>query len=228
MKCRLEPNSSDKHLYTVPWPFKQLCLSTLADDDTNSICPNVQYLTLDISSTSSYLSRRFPNFHTLNILHGRHLLHDDCLRFRRLRHLTMGNIDLVPSSIIRRIHTLKLFSTKGLTTHSMIYPNMKYFSLKNDLVNSFETVEILIQHFPNLRSLEVPLQLVQNAEYYNSLNILLDGVHLPHLLLLKINWINDKNYNSKVSQWISSKTSMKWRSTLFCAYHHDDDLIVCL
>jgi hypothetical protein len=228
MKCRVESNNLHKHLYTIPWSFKELKISMLADDDTNTVCPNVRYLTLNISSTSTYLSRRFPNIHTLIVRPECHLFHDDYLGFRQLRHLTMKNINIVPSSIIRRIHTMTLFDINGLSTHSIIYPNMKYFNLKNNQNNSFATIKTLIEHFPNLRSLEIPLQCIRNAEYYDSLNVLLDGKHLSHLLLLKTNWIDDKTYNSKVSLWISSKTSMRWRSTVFCAYHDDDQLTICL
>lgn len=155
---------------------------------------------------------------------------DDDLGFRHLRHLTMNSINVVPFSIIQRIHTVKWYSADGLSTDSTIYPKVKEFSLKNFQNNSLETVRNLIQHFPNLRSREIQLPLTRNVEYYESLDILLDGIHLPRLLFLKSNWIEKNSQNSKVSLWLSSNTSLKWRSILFCAYHDADadDLVVCL
>ncbi len=229
MKCRLTSNNLRKHLYTIPWSFKQLNISMLAEDDIHTVCPNVQYLTVDISSTYTYLSNRFPNIHSLTILPECRLSYDgDYLGFCQLRHLTMKDINVVPSAIIRRIHTMTLFYINKLSTHTVMYPNIKYFTVENYQINSFTTVKTLIEHFPNLRSLEIPLQCVRNAEYYDSLNILLDGKHLPHLLVSKTNWIDDQTYNSKVSLWISSMTSMKLRSTIFCAYHDKNDLTICL
>jgi hypothetical protein len=226
MKCHLESDSLHKHIYTIPWSFKQLDISMLADDDINTVCPNVRYLTFDIPSTSTYLSHRFPNIHTLIILPECQLSHDDYIGFRQLRYLTMKDINAVPSSIIRRIHTMTLYHVNGLSTHSIIYSNIKCFILKNYQTNSLATVKTLIGHFPNLRSLQIQLQ--RNEEYYDSLNILLDGEHLPHLLVLKTNWIDNQTYSSKVNLWIDSKTSLKWRSIVFCAYRHDDNLTICL
>ena len=200
----------------------------LADDDTKSVCPNVRHLTVDVSSTSINLSHCFPNLDSLTILRGCHLSHNDYFGFRHLRHLTMKDINVVPSSIIRRIHTMTLFNIDELSRHSVIYPNMKSFTLESDVTNSFANVKTVIGHFPNLRSLKMLLQCARNVEYYDSLNILLDGEHLPNLLLFKTNWIDDQTYNSKVSLWISSNTSMKWRSTIFCAYRDADNLTICL
>jgi len=103
MKCRSQYDNWYKHLYTVPWPFKQLHTSILAKNDTNSICPNVQYLTVDVPCQN--LSHRFPNIHTLTILPGCNLSHHNYIGFRRLRHLTIKNINIVPSSVIQHIHT---------------------------------------------------------------------------------------------------------------------------
>jgi hypothetical protein len=228
MKCRSKFDNLRKHLYTIPWSFKELDISMLADDDTTSVCPNVQNLTVDVSSNSTNLLHRFPNIHSLTILPGCYHSYDDYIRFRQLRHLTMKDINAVPPSIIRRIHTMTLFDIEELSTHSIIYPNVKYFILENNQINSFSTIQTLTRCFPNLRSLEIILQLKRNDEYYDSLNSLLDGESLPHLLLLKTNWIEDKTNDSKVSLWITSKTFMRWRSTIFCAYHDKKDLTICL
>lgn len=100
----------------------------------------------------------------------------------------------------------------GLVTRSkVVYLRMKDLSLKSNRNNASEIVQSLIEHFSNLRSLVLPLQLTPDEAYYRSLNALLDGVHLPRLLFLKTNWNDDKMYFSKVNLWLSSKTSLKWR-----------------
>jgi hypothetical protein len=226
MKCRLESDKFYKHIYTIPWSFKQLDISMLADDDTNAVCPNVRYLTLDIPSTPTNVSYRFPNIHTLTILPWCQLSHENYIGFRQLRYLTMKDINVVPLSIIQRIHTMTLFNVNELSTHSIRYSNIKYFTLNNNQNNSLATVETLIRHFPNLRSLQIQLQ--RNAEYYDSLDILLDGKHFPHLLWLKTNWNNNQTKNSKVNLWVQSNTPLRWRTSIFCAYRRDDNLAICL
>lgn len=227
MKCRLSSNSLHKHLYTIPWTFKQLDLSILNND--HCISTNVRYLTVDVHPTSIHLSRRFPNIYSLMLLSQYRLSYDDYLGFRQLRHLTMRDIHTVPSKIIQRIHTLTLFDITELSRHSSIYPNLRSFILQNDSINSFAMVQTVIRHFPNLHSLHINLQHVRTTEYYHTLNILLDGEHLPHLLLLKTNWIDDDETSDlKVSLWLSSKTSIKWRSKIFCAYRNENDLIISL
>jgi len=202
----------------------------LADDDVNSICQNVKNLTLDTSSTSAHLSRRYPNLYTLNIPSECQLFHDDHLGLRHLRQVTMKDINVLPSSIIKRIYTTHLISLSGLSTNSNVYPNMRNLSVNRDIAYPLETVHSIIQHFPNLRSFTISLKLrePEYAEYYDCLNILLDGVHLPCLLFLKTNRIKNYDYNSWAKPWILSNISMKWRSSSFDAFNINDNLIVNL
>ncbi len=224
MKYRSECDNLHKHLYTVPWSFEHLHTSMLANDDTSSVCSNVQYLTLDMPCTN--ISHRFPNIHTLNILPECNLSQDDYIEFRQLRHLIMNNINIVPSSVIRHIHTITLFDTIELLTHSIIYSNVKHFILKNIQIDSLETITALIKHFPNLRFLEIQFQ--QNVEYYDSLDMLVNGEHLPHLLVLKTNWIDNGRYRTNINLWIAANTSLRWRTTLYYGHRDDDKLTVCL
>jgi hypothetical protein len=196
----------------------------LANDDTTSVCPNVQYLTVDMPCTN--LSLRFPNIQTLSILPGCDLSHDNYIGFRRLRHLTMNNINVVPSSVIRHIHTMTIFETKELLEHPIIYSNILHLILKNNQIGSLAAVTALVKHFPNLRSLKIQLQ--PNAEYYDNLDILLDNEHLPHLILLETNWIDNTTYCSNIDLWIAAKTSLKWRSIPFYGHHDQDNLTICL
>ncbi|CAF4666385.1 unnamed protein product, partial [Rotaria sp. Silwood2] len=64
--CGKPSNGFYSHLYTVPWSFKELETSMLANEDTMSICPNVLDLTVD--KPCSNLSQRFPKINTLTIL----------------------------------------------------------------------------------------------------------------------------------------------------------------
>lgn len=224
MKCRVGSDNLSKHLYTLPWSFEQLHTSMLATDDTTSVCPNVRHLTVDVPCTN--LSHRFPNVHTLTIIHECDLSQDNHIGFRRLRHLTMRNINIVPSSLIQHTHTMTLFETNELLNNPVIYSNIQHLILKYCKIDSSATAIGLVKHFPNLQWLEIRLQ--SNAEYYDSLDILLSGEYLPYLLLLKTNWMNTEPYCSDIDLWIAAKTSLKWSSTPFYGYRHDTDLIICL
>ena len=120
----------------------------------------------------------------------------------------MKDINVFPSSIIKRIHTMHLISLDGLSTNSNVYPNMRNLSVNHDIACPLETVYSIIQYFPNLRSLKISLksQEPEYAEYYDCLNILLDGVHLPYLLFFKINRIKNCEYRFWARPWIVSKT----------------------
>ncbi len=98
MTCRTESDTFRKHLYSVPWSFEHLDLSILANDDTSSVCPNVQHLTMDVPTSN--LSSRFPNVHTLNIVPGCDVSHDQLIGLHHVRHLSMRNISMAPPSLI--------------------------------------------------------------------------------------------------------------------------------
>lgn len=201
-------------------------MSMLSSDDTTSVCPNVHYLTVDVPCAD--LSTRFPNLHTLTVSPECHLLEEEFIGFRHFRHLTLNDINVAPSSTLRRLHTLTLFQTNDLLTHSIRYPNVKHLIINNNQNTSLPIVYALSKHFPNLHSLQIHLQDQENAEFYDSLDILLDGQHLPRLLLLRTNQVNTHEYHSIITIWINSKTSVKWRSIIFYACVRDKNLIVCL
>ncbi|CAF3549627.1 unnamed protein product [Rotaria sp. Silwood1] len=217
-------NSLCTHFYTIPWSFEQLEISMLADDDTISICPNVRYLTVDVPCTN--LSRRFPNIHTLNVLHECNFSNDDHVEFRRLRHLKTTNINMVPFLPTKYIHTLTLCDKFELLNHPIIYSNVLHLILENRQIYSLNIVNALVKYFPNLRSLKIQLQ--TNAEYYDCLHVLLNGKHLSYLWLFKTNWIDQYNYCSDISVWISAKTPLKWKSTPFYGHCAQKNLTICL
>jgi hypothetical protein len=204
--------------------MEELRTSMLADNDTASVCANVRNLTVDIPCAN--LSRRFPNIHTLTILPASDLSRDDCAGFRRLRRLTTVNIDMIPSPAVCRIRTLTLFETNNLLEHPTIYPNVQHLTLENGSINSLTIVTAVVQHFPNLCSLEI--QLLPNAEYYDCLDVLLDGEHLPHLSSFKTNWIDYDTHYSNIRTWITANTPLKWKSTPFYGHRDDDCLTICL
>jgi hypothetical protein len=220
MKCR---SDIYKHLYTVPWAFQQLHTSMLADDDT-SVCPAVQSLIVDKVCTN--LLHCFPNIDTLTILPDCNLSQDNYIGFRRLRHLTMNNINIVPSSVIRHIHTLTLSQIDELLNHPNIYSNIKHLILKNNPIGSSAIITALVEHFPDLHSLEIQLQ--SNDDYYDNLDMLLNNKHLPYLSLLKTNWIDNRTYGSSINLWLTDKTIFRWRSTPFCGHRDGDNLTICL
>ena len=221
MKCHSKPSITRTHLYTVPYSFDKLYLSPLTNDDT-SICPMVQ--TLIVDKVSSNVSQRFPNVHTLTIESNCDLSKDDCIAFRQLRHLTINNINQVPSSVIRRLYSLTLFTIDELVNHSSIYSNVKRLNVKGNKIGSSAILTSLIEHFPDLRVLEIPLEF--NADYYDHLNLLLDERHWPHLLTLKTSWVDQHRYCSNINLWLKSKTRLKWRSTPFHGHYHQNHLTI--
>ena len=52
----------------------------------------------------------------------------------------MKDINVFPSSIIKRIHTMHLISLDGLSTNSNVYPNMRNLSVDHDITCPLETV----------------------------------------------------------------------------------------
>ena len=221
MKCHSEPSITHTHLYTVPYSFDKLYLSLLANDDT-SICPMVQ--TLIVDKVSSNVSQRFPNVHTLTIKSNYDLSKDDYIAFRQLRHLTIDNINQVPSSVIRRLYSLTLSTIDELVNHSSTYSKVKRLNVKGDKVGSSAILTSLIEHFPDLRVLEIPLEF--NADYYDNLNLLLDERRWPHLLTLKTYWIDENRNCSNINLWLKSKTILKWRSTPFHGHCYRNHLTI--
>lgn len=225
MKCTLNPNVSPwKSLYTVPWPLIDLYISSLAEDDTASICPVVE--TLIVDKVYSNAAQRFPNIHTLKIEPDCCLPSDEYLGFHRLRHLTMTSINQVPSSVIQRLHTLTLSNIYDLIDHSIIYSNMKDLIIKDNQIDSSILLTILVQQFPCLHLLKI--HLAKNDNYYDNLNILLNKKYLPHLTVLKTNWVDKQEYYSNINRWLKSKTNLKWRSTPWHGHCHLNDLTICL
>ncbi|CAF1437903.1 unnamed protein product [Rotaria sp. Silwood1] len=224
LACKLKSNGLCQYLYTIPWSFEQLDISMLADDDTISICPNIRYLTVDVPCTD--LSRRFPNIHTLNVLVEYNISGNDHEKFRRLRHLKTTNINMISFLPTKRIQTLTLLERFKFLKDTIIYSNVLHLILEKNKIKSLNTVIKLVKCFPNLRSLKI--QLKNTDEYYNCLDVLLDGEHLPHLWLFKTNWISRFGYCSKISVWISANTPLRWRSTPFYGYCDYNELTICL
>ena len=223
MTYRSKGNTTSKHLYTVPYSFEELHISMLDGDDTR-ICPLVDTLVID--TVCSNLSHRFPNIDTLEIKSDYDLSRDDYISFRQLRVLRVNNINQVPSSVIRRLHTLTLSVIDDFVNHPIIYSNVKHLIVKNNQVGSSILLTALVQHFPHVDTLEI--ELAMNDDYYDNLNILLDETHLPHLTLLKTNWIDQYVFCSNIDLWLKSKTRLKWRSTPFYAGNCRNCLIICL
>ena len=224
MKYMTNLDNLQKHLYTTPWPFEHLDISMLAKDDTLSICSNVQHLT--VGKSCSDLSSRFPNIHTLIISPDCHLPPNSFIGFRRLRHLTMSNINTVPSSVMQRIHTLTLFETDGLSNHSIIYSNLSHLILKSPYHGSTAELSTIIQHFPKLHSLEI--QFASNMDYYENLNVLLNRKSLPELTWLKTNALQEHLFCTNIYLLISSKTLLKWRRTSYYVQCYQTYLIISL
>ncbi|CAF3979174.1 unnamed protein product [Rotaria sp. Silwood1] len=224
MAYQSAPYNNLKILYTVPWSLEELNTSMLADDDTVSSCPNVEYLIIDKPQTN--LARRFPNIHTLDVRSRSNLSHDEYVKLRRLRLLITNNIAMIPSPVGRNIDSLTLFSIENLLEHPIIYSDVRYVNLKNAECMSLTIVTALVQHFPSLRSLQC--QLEPTTQYYDCLKVLLDGQHLPNLLKLKTNWIHNDTYCSNIQLWISAKTPLKWRLTPFLVHCYDNWLTICL
>ncbi|CAF3370437.1 unnamed protein product [Rotaria socialis] len=224
LTCKPKLNRSDNYLYTIPWSFEQLDVSLLADDDTISICPNVRYLTVDVPCTN--VSRRFPNIRMLNVLSKCNVSFDDNMKFPRLRHLTAADVKIVSLLSIKNIQMLTLFDQFTLLKSSTIYSNVLHLILENNRIASLEAVIALVQCFPNLHSLKIKLP--TTTEYYDCLDILLDGVHLPYLWLFKTNCITEFDSCSSISVWISAKTPLKWKLTPFYGHRNYNTFTVCL
>jgi hypothetical protein len=139
----------------------------------------------------------------------------DADSFPRLRRLKTTQIDAV-SSVGHSIHTLTLVGVSGYSTSPAVYPNIRHVVIDQVRVSSLETIMSLVQCFPNLRSLQ--LEFSMNKNYFDSLDVLLDGQHLPYLSMFKTNWI-DKEYATvfEINMWLAERTILKWRSKPFLA-----------
>ncbi|CAF4152291.1 unnamed protein product [Rotaria socialis] len=121
---------------------------------------------------------------------------------------------------------LTLFDQFTLLKSSTIYSNVLHLILENNRIASLEAVIALVQCFPNLHSLKIKLP--TTTEYYDCLDILLDGVHLPYLWLFKTNCITEFDSCSSISVWISAKTPLKWKLTPFYGHRNYNTFTVCL
>ena len=219
--CRRTIEHSNNHLYTVPWSFEHLQISTLASDDTASVCPNVVHLTVDVPCSD--WTRRFPNINKLTVLCKTTL---DADSFPRLRRLTTTEMEVV-SSVGHHIHTLTLVGVSDYPKSLIVYPNIRHMVLDKARVSSLETIMSLVHCFPNLRSLQVEFNM--NESYFDSLDVLLDGQHLPHLTLLKTNWTGAKyDHITEINMWIVEKTILKWRLKPFLAFRNTEGWFVWL
>lgn len=223
MKFRLESTSFFAHFYTVPWSFENLYLSMLSSDDQHITHENIRSLIID--NSLRFCSSRFPNVHTLYINNFSHLFPENFQGFTRLRTLTVNQLNLVPTCVIQRLHTLTLFQIEELLNDETIYPNLEHLYIKQVNDCSLASVISIEQHFPRLQSLEFSLQ--PDETYFHSLDYLINGKSFSNLLFLRTNWKSDEGYCSNINQWLISKTLLKLRSTTFSAYQQKDDLIIC-
>lgn len=212
------------YLYTIPWSFEKLYISKLSEDDTISICPNVQHLVIDAPCKN--ISQRFPNIHTLDILNESYLPREKFSGLRRLRHLQTIDINMVSLFPLKRIKTLTLRGKFELLNHSIIYSNLLRLTLRNDSISSLTMAQTLVKYFPNLHSLKI--QLEKNTEYFDCVDIFLDGEHLPHLRSFHTDEIGQNILFNDISLWISAKTPLKWKSTPFYGNYDLSNLTICL
>jgi hypothetical protein len=180
----------------------------LADDDITNVCSRLLALVADMPDDN--LSERISNIKTLLLRSNCENLQD----FRRLRELTTTNTEIL-SSLTQRIHTVTLIGTSNILTFSNIYAHVYHLVIKNIKVNSSAMVTGLIRCFPNLRSLNIQFQM--SNDYFDSLDMILSGQHLPHLAVFTTNWIDNnwKSYAWNINEWLLHKTICKWRSTPF-------------
>jgi hypothetical protein len=179
----------------------------LADNDTTSVCSRVFALIVDVPCAN--LFQRFPNIETLMVLSNCQIVGD----FRRLRELTTMNLEIL-SSLTQRIHTVTLIGTDDVLTFSNIYAHVYHLVIEDAKIDSSTIVADLVKCFPNLRSLNIQFRM--SNDYFDSLDMILDGEHLPHLIVFTSNWIDkDWEYSWKINEWLLHKTILKWRSTPF-------------
>jgi hypothetical protein len=221
MACGSQLGNSHKHVYTIPWSSKQLKVSMLAKNDTTSVCPNIEELTVDVPYKN--LAQRFPNIYKLIVLSEGNVSRNDCAQFRWLDQLLTTNINMVPSPA-RRIHTLALFKTNELLNYPTIHSNVQHLVIATSEVSSLAFIGTLIQHFPNIHSLDI--QLPSNEEYYDSLDVILDHEQLPNLSWFRTNWIGEKT--SDIQIWIAANTPLKWKLTPVYGNYNEDGLTICL
>jgi hypothetical protein len=135
--------------------------------------------------------------------------------------LTTMNIEIL-SFLTQRIHTVTLIGTNDILTFSNIYPNVYYLVIKNTKMDSSAIVTNLVKCFPNLRSLNVQFRM--SNDYFDSLNMILNGQHLPHLAVFTSNMIDQNSGISwKINEWLFDKTILKWRSISFYATSISND-----
>ncbi|CAF0937399.1 unnamed protein product [Adineta steineri] len=196
----------------------------LAEDDTTSICPKADSLTIVGPYHDMNLSARFPNIRTLTVLTIETL---DLHKFRRLRHLITDNMELLPH-LTPRIHTLTLINKNGIHLSSTIYSYVHHLIISKFFVNNPNTITSIQRYFPNLHSLNI--QFVSNPTIFrDSLDILFDARHWPDFKLLRTNWVDEDFYHYHLIKiWLSDNTELKSRSDDFYAHCDGQSLTVWL
>ena len=164
------------------------------------------------------ISHCLANLHTLTIAIDGDFSNYTVKQFPGLRHLKIKRIDMISPSILRRISTLTLSNTDDLFNHSRLYSNILYLIIKESSFESSEKLIRLLGYFPNIHSIEIPLE--SNDFYFANLDILINHEYLPYLSWLKTNWITQSYDLSNIILQISSNTSLKWSQT---DYHIDYD-----
>ena len=105
------------------------------------------------------------------------------------------------SSLTQRIHTVTLIGTDEVLTHSNIYRNVCHLVIEDAKIDSAAMVAGLVRCFPNLRSLNIQFRM--SKDYFDSLDMILDGQHLPHLAVFTTNWVDENKENTwKINGWL--------------------------
>jgi hypothetical protein len=157
------------------------------------------------------LSERISNTTTYLLHPNREILRD----IRRSRVLTATDIETL-SSLLQSIRSVILIGTNDVLTFANIYPDVYHLVIKDTKMYSSVLVTNLVTCFPNLRSLNVQFRM--SNDYFDSLDMILDGQHLPHLAVFTTNSIDpNSSVLSRINEWLFDKTILKWRSTPFYA-----------
>ena len=216
-------NDSKKHFYTITNSFEHIYLSMISID----AMPNIRHLIVDRPSVM--ISHCFTNLHTLTItVDDGDFSNYTVKQFPTIRRLIIKRIDMICPSILQRISTLMLSTIDGLFNRTRIYSNIRYLIIENSSLRSPEELIRLLKYFPNIHSLEIPLE--SNDLYFSNLDILANHEYLPYLSWLKTNWIKKSDRLPIIKLQICSNTSLKWRQTDFHIDYdlHSDKLIISL
>ena len=199
-------NNSKKHFYTITNSFEHIYSSRISID----AMPNIQHLIVDRPSVT--ISHCFTNLHTLTIaIDDGDFSNYTIKQFPEIRRLIIKRIDMISPSILQRISALMLSTIDGLFNRTRIYSNIRYLIIENSSLRSPEELIRLLKYFPNIHSLEIPLE--SNDLYFSNLDILINHEYLPYLSWLKTNWIKKSDGLPIIKLQICSNISLKWRQT---------------